>query len=402
MLPALLIDTLRLGEVGESDLAARWRDADTVGLPELAVYEGASIWLLRRLRAIGAFDLLPGVIRDRLRQQAFDSSALRLEVEAEAAAALTILNRAAVPVILIKGVARCALAGRYPYLDARGTVDVDLLVPSDRIAKADAAFRSEGYVAALPPKPALAPRHHHLPPLRRDRITVELHDSTSVRVPSEVAWARLNEGSELHQWAGQQVRLPSATELAWSAVAHAMEDDAEGFRLRRFLELAALVGSDAPINWTSLVDRRQSDVLFNPAAGVADQAAVADLWLDAALALVAEAKRPKQLTVTGFNLEELLAWRLGVLRQRPRIGRQLADRLLEEGVRALTGLPLEGSPPGAARWSQVRRSVAGHFSRVAFGAWRTGHRSRHRSFSSPSADPGDRADERRPTSPGRY
>ncbi len=369
-LAALLIDTLRLGVDGEQDIAACWRGQNTVGLPELVAHEGAALWLFRRLRALGALNELPGEIADSLRQQAFEAAAQRMEVEVEAATVAAILNRATVPVILIKGVARCALADRYPYLDARATQDVDLLIPAAQVARANVVLRAEGYVPALPVKPHPAPRHHHLPPLRRGRITVELHDSTSVRVPSDVAWRRANNGSEIRQWAGQAVRVPSATELAWSAVAHAMEDDAAGFRLHRFLEVAALVSNNAAIDWTVFEERCRTDALFNLQAGVADQRALVDLWMDAAHALVATEKRPRTLSAAGFNLEELLAWRLGVLRRRARIGSPLAGRLLEEGTRALTGLPLEGSPPGATRWGRVRRAVAGWASRVAFSSWR--------------------------------
>lgn len=139
MLVDLLIDTLRLGERDESALAARWRSADARGLPELVAlvaYEGATIWLFRRLRAVGALELLPSDISDNLRRQAFEDASLRLEVEAEVATVVPILERAGVPVILIKGIARCALADRYPYLDARATEDVDLLVPAERIIMA--------------------------------------------------------------------------------------------------------------------------------------------------------------------------------------------------------------------------------------------------------------------------
>ena len=379
MLTDLLIDTLRLGGTDQPDLTSRWRVVDTEVLPELVAYEGAAIWLFRRLRVLRALDLLPDHISVRLRQQAFEAAGLRLEVEAEAATAVAILGRAAVPVILIKGIARCALAEHYPYLDARATQDVDLLVPSDRLTRADAALRSEGYVPALPPKPEGAPRHHHLSPLHRGRITVELHDSTSVRIPPDVAWTRANSGSDVREWAGQMVRLPSATELAWSAIAHAMEDDVAGFRLRRFLEIAALVSSGAAIDWRVFDERCGTDELFNSSAGVVDQRAVADLWMDAVFTLVAREKWPKRPSPPRFDLEELLAWRLGVLRLRPRIGPQLAGRLLEEGVRTLTGLPLEGSPPGTSKWGQVRRSVAGRVSRVAFSAWCATRRHRARS-----------------------
>lgn len=376
MLPSLLIDTLRLGSSSGDDLAARWRAVDIRGLLEIVAYEGAAIWLYRRLRAVGALDGLPSGISDRLRQMAIEAAGSRLEVEAEAAAAVTVLQRAAVPVILIKGVARCALAERYPYLDARATLDVDLLVPYELSAAAESGLIADGYVPACEARPPEAPRHHHLLPLHKGRITVELHDSTSVRVPAHIAWSRANEGSELVRWAGQTVRIPSVTEVAWSAVAHAMEDAVDGFRLARFLEFAALAGNDAPIDWAVLAGRRNSPEVFDPEAGVTDPALVINNWLGATLALVAEEHRPAGLDVPRFNLAELIAWRLDVLRARQTLGRPLTERLLTEGVRTAVGLPLELAPSMASRWAKMRRPVAGTASRAAFRMWRATRRYR--------------------------
>ena len=366
----MLVDTLRLGAVPDGDLAARWRRVDTRNLPDLIAHEGAAIWLFRRLRAAEALDGLPADIGDRLRQQAFEATALRMEVEVEAATVLTLLDRARIPVILIKGVARCALAEHYPYLDARATQDVDLLVPLERIGDAGATLQADGYVPALPPYTGVVPRHHHLPALHKGRISVELHESTSMRVRPDVAWARANERSETLDWAGQQVRVSSTTELAWNAIAHAMEDEAAGFCLHRFLEVAALVSNGAPIDWAILVERSATQEAFDARAAVTDRRRVVFNWIAGALALVAAERRPIGLDLPEFDLRELLAWRLAVLRARPRFGRAFAGRLLAEGTRSLVGMPLEQSPPGAARWGRIRRRVAGQVSRLAVRGWR--------------------------------
>jgi len=369
----VLIDTLRLGAEADADLAARWRRVDFRSLTELIAYEGAAIWLVRRLRAGGILDALPPGIGDRLRQQSIEDTALRMEVEVEAAAALTLLNRAGVPVILIKGIARCALAARYPFLDARRTTDVDLLVPIEQIQDANLSLRADGYVP-VPPKPGPARRHHHLPPLHKGRITIELHDSVSTRVPPHVAWQRANDGSELVQWAGLTVQLPSATELAWNAVAHAMEDDVGGFRLYRFLELAALVSGGAPIDWPTLAARSATTEVFDADAGVRDQRHVVFNWIAAALELVPPARRVIGLELPRFGVAELLEWRLAVLRGRSRLGRAFADRLLAEGARSMIGMPLEPSPPTASRWGRIRRGMAANVSRAVLQGWRVTRR----------------------------
>jgi hypothetical protein len=365
----VLIDTLRLGTEPDGDLAARWRRVDFRSLPELIAYEGAAIWLVRRLRSGGILDALPPEVGARLRQQSIEDTALRMEVEVQAADALTLLNRAGVPVILIKGIARCALAARYPFLDARRTTDVDLLVPIEQIQDANLALRTDGYVP-VPPKPGPARRHHHLPPLHKGRITVELHDSVSTRVPPHVAWKRGSDGSELVQWAGLTVQLPSATELAWNAVAHAMEDDVGGFRLYRYLELAALVSSGAPIDWPTLAARSATGEVFDAEAGVRDQRRVVFNWLAAALELVSPRRRVIGLDLPTFDLAELLEWRLAVLRARSRLGRAFSDRLLAEGARSMVGMPLEPSPPTASHWGRIRRAVAANVSRAALHGWR--------------------------------
>jgi hypothetical protein len=365
----LLMDTLRLGASPDDALGGRWHRADTRDLIALVAYEGAAIWLFRRLRAVGALDLLPAEVSDRLRQQAFESAASRMEIEAEAAAVVTILNQAGVPLILIKGLARCALADRYPYLDARATQDVDLLVPGERIADADAALRADGYVPIVTQKSLEVRGHHHLPPLHKGWITVELHSSTSIRVPSDVAWSRATDRSEIVEWAGHAVRVSSPTELAWGAAAHAMEDDVAGFRLARFLEVTALASGDAPIEWPVLRERSTTGEAFDADVRVPDQQAVIYNWLGASLSLVVAEKRPTGAAIPDFDLGSLLAWRLAVLRAAPRLGRALVDRLLSEGARSLVGLPLEPSPPGASTWGRVRRGVAGRISRAAFGVW---------------------------------
>jgi hypothetical protein len=333
-------------------------------------HEGAEIWLFLRLRTIGALELIPGSVADRLRELAFEAAALRMQVEAEVAAVVVLLEAAAVPVILIKGAARRALAGRYPYLDARGTLDVDLLVPADRSAAAEAALLADGYKVAVEPKGEGASRHHHLPPLHKGRVTVELHESTSVRVSSEVAWTRASAGSEVVEWAGLSVRVPSATELAWNAIAHAMEDQIGGFRLKRFLEVAALVSNGAPVDWKVLQARSITLEAFDPAAGVQDGSAVIRAWIAAMLTLVAAEQWPSGVKAADFDLAGLLAWRTAVLQRRRALGRPLTERLLAEGARTFAGMPLEASPPSASRGGRMRRRAAGNASRMACLLWR--------------------------------
>ncbi len=356
-------------------MRVRWRVAPVAGLLELVMYEGAAVWLFRRLRVIGAIDVLPTAISDRLRRLAFEDAASRMEVEAEAAEVLNVLDRVGVPLILIKGLARSALAELYPYLDARATLDVDLLVPLEHIEGADAALRADGYTDALPAAYVAPPGHHHSPPLHKGRITVELHTSISTRVEPAIAWARANDRSAVVQWGGRSVRVPSATELAWSAIAHAMEDEAAGFRLSRFLEVTALVSGGAAIDWETLRQRTTTLEAFVPDTGVDNSGVVIGHWLAAAVALSGAGRRSSELAFPEFDLRALLAWRLTVLRAGVRLGPAASRRLLAEGARTLAGFPFEPSPHNASSWGRFRRAASGWVSRALFGAWRTAHRS---------------------------
>lgn len=334
-------------------------------------YEGAGIWFFRRLRALGALDALPPESRGLLKAQAVETAALGLHIEDEAIAVVECLMSAGIPVILIKGMARRALAQRYSYLDARPTHDIDLLLPPDQVREGHALLQARGYRPAYRAS-CLHQPHHHLPALWSDRkVAVELHESTSLRVPGAVAWARVNAGSEELEWGGLTVRVPGPTELVWSAMVHALSDEiALGFRLQHFLEVAALVVEGAPVDWSIVEARSTTGEAHDPENGIGYPPAVVLAWLDAALSLVAADLRPAGLDRPDFDLGRLLQWRLLVLGYSGRLKGSLAERLLDEGARTLIGLPLR-RPPGSASWPQrIRGRTAGRASRVLFQAWR--------------------------------
>jgi hypothetical protein len=306
----------------------------------------------------------------RLRAQAFEAAGLRMRIEEEAAAVLGLLASEGIPVILIKGVARCALAQRYPYLDARATRDVDLLLPQGTIQAAHDLLQTRGYVPTRMREEG-EPEHHHLQALRNERnVAVELHESNSVRVPAEVAWARATERSEELEWAGLRVRVPCPTEIVWSAIAHGLADGIRGFRLERFLEVAALVSGAAPVDWPTIRERSESREACHPSTPAGAEAALPLGWLNAALVFVDSPLRPAALAGPGIDLTGLMEWRLLVLRARQRLGRAFTERLMEEGPRILLGLPIRESPPDTSWPGRLRRRTAGRASRVLFRAWR--------------------------------
>jgi len=364
-----LIDTLRLGGTPDTALPSRWQVADTRGLLDLVDYEGAAIWLFRRLRAVGALDRIPPAIAAALRDRAFEDTARRMQIEDEARHALDVLDEAEIPVVAIKGIARCALANRYPYLDARATSDVDLMVPQARLSDADQALRHAGYDTAEVNCTVLA-QHHHLPPLQRGPITIELHSSTSMYLPPERAWERASGSAEMVDLGGRPVRVPAATEIAWSAISHSIEDDAAGFRLKRFLEVAALAGEGAPIDWELIEHRVATSREHNPEIPEPERRDYLRAWLDAAMWFVTPECRPAACAEPRFDIPALLRWRASVLSRRGWGGARWRAHLLEEGARAVIGMGLQPSPSDASRSARLRRAAGNEASRAVFHAWK--------------------------------
>lgn len=324
------------------------------------------MWLFRRLRSLGIFESLPADFRERLKLQAFSTSAVGLRVEDEAVEAVTLLAHAGIPVVLIKGIARRAMASRFPYLDARPTSDVDLLVPEAASQDAFEVLLGNGYEKTV----HLEVDHHHLPPVASGRgVSVELHLSSSVRIPPAVAWARATEGGDEVDWAGIRVRVASPTEMAWAAVTHAINGLVSGYRLQHFLELIALGAVPGAVRWDLLEQRTRNGETFDEVTGATLPEHLTRFWIDGALELLAPALRPARAPGS-FDLETLLRWRMRVLNSRQHLRRSLTARLLEEGGRALIGYEIEGVVPGSGPLQRLRRQLAGRICRAAFGTWR--------------------------------
>jgi hypothetical protein len=333
-------------------------------------YEGAGIWLFRRLRALRIFDTLPPGFREQLKAQAFAAAMRGLRVEEEAVETLRLLGGAGIPVVLIKGVARRALAREFPYLDARITNDVDLLLPADRIQEGYDLLVAQGY-QQTDPDDADRRDHHHLPGLwNARRIAVELHASTSSLISPEVAWSRATTGGRELEWGNLRVRVPDPTEIAWAATTHAINDMiVQGHRLQHFLEVAALANRQPGLDWILLLRRTGESETFDEETGASYPPDLARRWLSGSLQLVSAAAGPA-LPPPALDLESMLEWRLAILGSRTALGRAMTERLLEEGVRQLIGVDPQRAPPGTRPLYRLRRRVAGRMSRVAYRAWR--------------------------------
>jgi len=95
----LLIDTLRLSTPADvGALAAAWAGADARGIVALAQFEGASLWLQRRLKALGI--TLSGEAGETLAAAAKRATAYSLRMESETVATLAILDAAGIAAVV--------------------------------------------------------------------------------------------------------------------------------------------------------------------------------------------------------------------------------------------------------------------------------------------------------------
>ena len=358
----LLLDTLCLG--GELDRAAAregWSSADGRAVAATVAWEGGALWLLRRLVECGLEDSAPAPLVAALRRTAKAEKARGMLVDAETETLLRFLGARDVPHILIKGTARRAAAACYPYADARATRDVDVLLPARCVPEVWNGLREEGWPFAT--DPALTPAEHYHPPplLGPNRVGVELHGSTGHSVTPEEAWQRASDGSVELEWHQIGVRVPSATELLWHGLTHALHAGPEGFRLRYFLDGASVLAAGAEIGWDRIAARVET--------GEDVDAALARVWLKTA-AFLAGCDLPASVagTTAGLDVVRAFAWRLAVLSRPGAAG--FGGRLLEEGTRSELGLEVAPVVTGTGTFKKARRWLAGRTARLAYGAWR--------------------------------
>ena len=161
-----LAATLRLRPAGDAaSLRDAWRALDARAAAAAVAWEGGTQWLLRRLAALGLEDAVPEAVGAALRARASAERAHGLLVDAEADGVLRLLNERGVPCVAIKGTARRAAAARYPFADARDTLDVDLLLPAARVEETWNDLRSRGWDYVTEPS-ATPAGHYHPPPLK--------------------------------------------------------------------------------------------------------------------------------------------------------------------------------------------------------------------------------------------
>lgn len=304
----LLLDTLRFRRSAPPEvLAAEWSEADGRGLDRLVDFEACASWLYRRLRQLGAVDLLDPGFREWLAEVTWEETARNMMVDAEARAVAELLPEIGVPGVFIKGVARRVSMGRYPQADARMTQDVDVLVPAERAFEVWFELRRRGY-RRTKPNPPPRPEHHHLTALMSERlVAVEVHTTVDPRLPAGEAWRRFYESGEDVVRDGVAYRVPPPTELFWSATAHGLLHPDIAFVMIQFLSAAVIWASGAAIDWVEIRRRLETKEILDRVAARA--------WLSA-VAQIVGVTPPSELAgmLEPYDLGRALELRLAVLR----------------------------------------------------------------------------------------
>jgi hypothetical protein len=303
-------------------------------------------------------------------------TAYNLMVDAQRDAVIRMLGDAHIPHVLLKGCALRLARPRSPYGDARLIADVDVLVPPNSLERARDRLHEAGFAVAGGGEEKFE-AHHHLPPVTDGKgIMVELHRSTSPRIRPDDAWNRMTAGAANVAHAGATTLVPAPTELLWHAVTHAASHTPDGFRLRFFLDAAAMISADAGIDWITIRNRLGTGELEHPALAVQ--------WLGAARWLAGSPDIPDFVPSSPeFDLHRALSWRGTVttaLARRIRRGSsdgaphalvRMSRLLMEEGIRA--ELKVSPTPPrfGRTRAARIGRRIAARTARLLYVAWRT-------------------------------
>ena len=204
----LLLDTLRLrGGLSDVEVQARWNATELRDLARLVVFEGADVWLSRRLRQRGV--LVPAAFREQLKAAVRETAVLNMRIDAQAVAVISRLTAAAIPYALIKGQARRAAASLYPFADARPVSDVDLLLPESQADEAWTLLCRNGFRRIYDDTDEWSADHHRPVLIDDSGVAVELHTTTSMSVSPAEAWRRATDNADVVLWTGVPTSVPS-------------------------------------------------------------------------------------------------------------------------------------------------------------------------------------------------
>jgi hypothetical protein len=254
---ALLLDAIAPAPSPRADLS-RWQPADWDSALDVAAWHRLSPLLYRHLQAAGN---APADVLAALEQAYLANAARNLFVAGSLGGVLEALAAAEVPAMLLKGAALLETA--YPDPALREMLDLDILVPYDRLDAANAALAAIGY-RLKPEDGAPVPRgeHHHDPALVTDRelVAVELHHHLAMEAERahfaiDGVWARARRSAR-----EPAHLLPSPEDLLVHVCFHftrnrlggSYRNAGTGGALSQLFDVARIIERE-PLDWDRLV-----------------------------------------------------------------------------------------------------------------------------------------------------
>jgi hypothetical protein len=359
-----LVSALRLRDDSGAERAT-WSDEDCEGMQQLLAFEGAELWMYRCVQQ-GRLHV-PPQFKANLRTAAQHISVVNMRIDAQTVAVTRRLNDAHIPWALIKGQSRRAAVSLYPFADARAVSDVDLLIPEQH---ADAAWHllcDHGFRRVIEGPVDWTADHHFPTIIDASNVSVELHTTTGMSVSPREAWHRLGENGQPVEWSGLSVQVPNATELVWQALSHGAADGSEGYTLKAFLSVAAVLTASSGIDWPLIHARIVSNETLDGGTQQPVPHERIKRFLDIAAALAGVAVPPLLVARSRVRLEPLLLWRARVLSSN--LPRAVKGRLLEESARVEVLQPITPIVTGAGALKNLRRRVSSVVARLAYQLW---------------------------------
>lgn len=363
----LLLETLRLrGGLSGETAQSSWSNVNTRGLVRLVEFEGAELWLDRRLRQMRT--AVPDAFGAELRRLVLRTSALNMQVDAQTLAMAGLLSRHGIAWSLLKGQARRAAVDRYSFADARSLADVDLLVPE---RDADAAWQlllANGFRRVYEEPTPWKVVHHRPTLIDASNVSVELHITTGATVAPSEAWRRATDGADEVTWSGLRTAVPNATELVWQALTHGVADGVRGYTLKSFLSVAAVLAAQPVLDWELMATRLASGEVVRHSEERPVPGEQVRRWLAIAASLAGTTLPTALAPRVTRPLLPLLVWRGGVLSSQ--LAEPLQGRLFEESARVEVGLPLSPAVEGRGWWRAARRRTSSAVARTVYSTWR--------------------------------
>lgn len=158
---------------------ARLTGGEWDDLLALATRQGVRPQLQRRLDQSDVRGEVPSCVREALRAACSAIARRSLTLHAELLRVLGIFDAAAVPVIVLKGMHVATAV--YGDVALREMLDIDLLVPRDRLGAAAAVLRDSGYTPREPNGFDYGEHHHDVPFVNEYGVTLELHWTVTLR-----------------------------------------------------------------------------------------------------------------------------------------------------------------------------------------------------------------------------